>query len=320
MICVVFFQKDGMSSDRWLRTSTSEGLGEEWTLDADTLSANGWRPETIPDLDVATNGDMYLAWSEEKVIECSETCRRVAVRIRDSTDWSDPVYVASPDLEWDPDVDSRSCGIAARGESLHIVWIEGARPNRKVMHRYFQPPGEDPGTAVLDPDNWSDPQVVNTTSGSDGALPKIYVDYSGRIYVMWVEHSYDVSPGNHNTELHLRYVEATATGVEFQNQSFTSSSVTLSRVRPNPSRGLAEVSLGIPLSAGVAGLVVHANVYDVRGVRVRTLVDRVLSPGSYRLIWEGTDDRGKPTGSGIYFLRTVVQNGPPDVQRLVLLR
>jgi hypothetical protein len=272
---------------------------------------------------------MYLAWHEEETcLECSVT--RVAVRIRDSTsgEWSDPAYVASLDLAWDPEedveenpTDSRSVVVAARGRALHVVWIQGESPNRKVMHRYFQPPGENPLLAVLDPSNWSAREVVNETSGSDGALPKIYVDDAGRIYAMWKEHSYtSASPGSRNTELHLRYVDAIGTGVELESHDFSATGVSIGRVRPNPFQGTAETTLVIPMTAGAAGLAVEARVYDVRGVRVRTVIDGMLPPGSYRVAWEGNNDRGGAVSSGVYFMRIVVAKVRPSIQRLVLLR
>ncbi len=48
---------------------------------------------------------------------------------------------------------------------------------------------------------------------------------------------------------------------------------------------------------------VSLKVYDVSGRLVRTLVNRVLRPGIYRLYWRGEDDSGRRCASGVYFLR-----------------
>ena len=68
-----------------------------------------------------------------------------------------------------------------------------------------------------------------------------------------------------------------------------------------------------------AGGPVTLAVYDVRGRRVRTLVDAPQTPGPKTLVWNGRDDAGRPVTSGVYFsvLRTVAGR---DVRKMVLLR
>jgi subtilisin family serine protease len=46
-------------------------------------------------------------------------------------------------------------------------------------------------------------------------------------------------------------------------------------------------------------------VYNVRGQRVRTLVDEVKTAGSYTVTWNGTTDTGAPAATGVYFCRLV---------------
>lgn len=51
---------------------------------------------------------------------------------------------------------------------------------------------------------------------------------------------------------------------------------------------------------------VALEIFDVRGRRVRTLLDGSLGPGHHRLAWDGKDSRGSPAASGIYFYRLSV--------------
>jgi hypothetical protein len=44
-------------------------------------------------------------------------------------------------------------------------------------------------------------------------------------------------------------------------------------------------------------------VYDVRGARVRTLVDGEQGSGPHAIQWDGSDDRGVRLASGVYFCR-----------------
>ncbi|RMH97196.1 MAG: hypothetical protein D6681_12170, partial [Calditrichaeota bacterium] len=51
---------------------------------------------------------------------------------------------------------------------------------------------------------------------------------------------------------------------------------------------------------------VELTIHDVQGRRIRTLVSGNYAPGSYGAYWDGTDDRGTPVASGMFFylLRT----------------
>jgi hypothetical protein len=42
-------------------------------------------------------------------------------------------------------------------------------------------------------------------------------------------------------------------------------------------------------------------VYNVRGQRVRELLNEVRSEGFHYVVWDGTNDFGLPLGSGLYF-------------------
>jgi flagellar hook assembly protein FlgD len=51
------------------------------------------------------------------------------------------------------------------------------------------------------------------------------------------------------------------------------------------------------------------SIYDLGGRRVRTLVDRMSSPGSFETTWDGRDDRGTELANGVYFLRVIGPEG-----------
>ncbi len=68
--------------------------------------------------------------------------------------------------------------------------------------------------------------------------------------------------------------------------------------RPSPFRQTTAVSFSIPARARVS-----LRIYDVAGRLVATLLDDVADPGLHTMTWEGTDDRGRHVGSGVYFYR-----------------
>lgn len=48
---------------------------------------------------------------------------------------------------------------------------------------------------------------------------------------------------------------------------------------------------------------VTLSIYDVRGSRVRTLLDRQMAAGRHAEIWDGANDAGARVGSGVYYCR-----------------
>ncbi len=71
---------------------------------------------------------------------------------------------------------------------------------------------------------------------------------------------------------------------------------TLSQNFPNPFNPSTTVAFEIPGEKQRVSLVI----YDIRGRRVKTLVDSELEPGSYKVNWNGRDEDGKTVSSGVY--------------------
>jgi bacillopeptidase F len=69
-------------------------------------------------------------------------------------------------------------------------------------------------------------------------------------------------------------------------------------LRPNPARGPVAIAFGLPRE-----MPVRLFVYDLLGRRVRTLLERSLKPGDFRMEWDRRDELGKTVSSGIYFVR-----------------
>ena len=44
-------------------------------------------------------------------------------------------------------------------------------------------------------------------------------------------------------------------------------------------------------------------IYNIKGQKVRTLVNTVLSAGEHSVVWQGKDDKGNQVSSGVYFIR-----------------
>jgi hypothetical protein len=61
------------------------------------------------------------------------------------------------------------------------------------------------------------------------------------------------------------------------------------------------------------------DVFNIRGQKVRSLVNAEFSIGEYSIVWDGTDDQGHSVGSGVYFYR-MVSNEYTETRKMILLK
>jgi hypothetical protein len=64
---------------------------------------------------------------------------------------------------------------------------------------------------------------------------------------------------------------------------------------------------------------VHLRVFDVRGARVRSLVEESRGAGAHSVTWDGRDDRGARVASGVYYLQLEAA-GAVRLRKVVLVR
>jgi len=86
-------------------------------------------------------------------------------------------------------------------------------------------------------------------------------------------------------------------------------------VAPNPFASSANIEFALSKRS-------HATleVFDVRGGRVRTLVDESIGAPVYTAQWDGRDASGRRQPSGVYFARLTLDGVAAATRRIVLLR
>jgi hypothetical protein len=86
----------------------------------------------------------------------------------------------------------------------------------------------------------------------------------------------------------------------------------LSQNYPNPFNPTTCAKLNLPEFQFTSVMI-----YNIRGEKVRTLIQNELDAGIHELIWDARNDSGMPVNSGIYFMQ--VQTGPLNETRKMLL-
>jgi hypothetical protein len=98
-------------------------------------------------------------------------------------------------------------------------------------------------------------------------------------------------------------------------------SFSLSQNYPNPFNPSTTIAFEIPAAGGDPGAAqaVALAIYDLRGRKVRTLIDGKRKPGRYTVHWDGRDDRGQSVGSGVYLYRVKVGDFS-EIRKMVVLK
>jgi hypothetical protein len=79
----------------------------------------------------------------------------------------------------------------------------------------------------------------------------------------------------------------------FENE-VSSNSISLSNF-PNPFNPETTISFSLPKDAKV-----NLSIYNIKGQKVKTLVNQILPAGEHKIIWNGMDSKNKKATSGLY--------------------
>ena len=83
--------------------------------------------------------------------------------------------------------------------------------------------------------------------------------------------------------------------VDVAEATVSESGVALYSNHPNPFNPVTTIRFSVPRATAAA-----LRIFDSAGRLVRTLVDQEIVGGTHSVVWDGTDDRGRQIGSGIY--------------------
>ena len=88
----------------------------------------------------------------------------------------------------------------------------------------------------------------------------------------------------------------------------------LSQNYPNPFNSSTTIKYSLPQNTDV-----NIAIYDVRGQKIRTLIEGHLNAGHHSIKWNGIDYKGNSVSSGIY-LYQIITPGFRETRSMVLLR
>ena len=84
---------------------------------------------------------------------------------------------------------------------------------------------------------------------------------------------------------------------------------------PNPFNPTTTISFSIPEESKVG-----IEIYNIKGQKVKQLVDEQLSEGIHSVIWDGKNDSSKSVSSGVYFYKLKVNSKDKAIKKCLLLK
>ncbi len=182
---------------------------------------------------------------------------------------------------------------------------------------------------------WYDPIVINPvdTPQFAGLTPEyVYpadkIEYlgttptgeiQGRLYLMFYHDnswgSYQQSPPvGQNSGGDIKYMALDFTVTADDDQVIVSPPAALSQNYPNPFNPETTISYHLYKTSKV-----NLSVYNLKGQRVKTLVNSQQANGKHSIVWNGTDDRGEKVSSGIY-LYQLTADGKTVTRKMMLMK
>jgi hypothetical protein len=232
-------------------------------------------PIRDPQIFVNSTGRIHLIWIEGL----------------DFTAWANEIYHMYSDdgVNWSDAVDvthnsgtSHFPGVVIDSkDNIHIVWAQSVYKT-SLQTQYI-------GYSYYDGDSWSEPISILSPVNS---WPSLAIDKDDYLHI-----TYDVKL---NGEHKVVYSTTRPSPVNIVRSSGEiPEKFELLQNYPNPFNSSTTITFNLPSTEEVS-----VGIYNTNGQLVKNIISKnILTPGSYNVIWDGTDSRGNTMSSGIYLSR-----------------
>ncbi|MDD3051820.1 MAG: T9SS type A sorting domain-containing protein, partial [Candidatus Cloacimonetes bacterium] len=203
-------------------------------------------------------------------------------------------YQSEPNLHYDDRISKLSdylynyCNIEKKDYAAAIDWFEGILENPPSL--------ADSIYAVID--------IGYTYLLMDA--DKSVCNYTGRI-----PHYKPDNTEKYYSDREVLIRKLLESSEEYQTPEYTTQ---LYGNYPNPFNPSTTIVFSIAFDLNV-----EMNVYNIKGQRVKTLINDRLKKGTHSVLWNGTDDNGKTVTSGVYLYK-IKTNNQTFVNKMLLLK
>jgi hypothetical protein len=237
-----------------------------------------------PSIAAGSDGRLHVVWHDGRGSDAE-----VYYRTHDGVSWGLETRLT------DHDGDSQRASITTDADgNPYVAWEDYRDGNAEIYFRYWSLGA------------WSDEERV-TRESDPSSMPCIAVDASRRCTVIWdqmVAGKTDVS-----------FSRREAVIVSSPEPGAPSARSLIQAVWPVPSASGGTVEFAVPAQAPVL-----LDVFDLQGRRVKTLVRESMAAGTYRVQWNGRDERARPVAAGVYYYRLRVGDRTESRSQVVVAR
>lgn len=248
--------------------------------------------------DIETNGDFSIVWGGLVDNEWNIFLKRFFadgqtknefVKVSESADTG---FAPTPDISIDHD------------SKFIVVWDEKIGLTDKIFAQRFSKEGTTIG------------QNFKISTAADENIhqqsPSVLL-WSDRIYTVWENEPLPGQPGKRFVWGNIQEFNNPVSVKEPDNH-LNPHNFQLFQNHPNPFNPSTTIGYRIEKLSKVLLII-----YNVKGQKVRTLVNRQHLPGFYKIIWDGQDEKGAFVTSGVYFYQLRV-NDKKQNKKMVLVR
>ena len=101
----------------------------------------------------------------------------------------------------------------------------------------------------------------------------------------------------------------------FANNNLIPNITELTGNYPNPFNPVTNINFAIDVPGHIS-----IEIFNIKGEKVKILVDENMEPGYYSKLWDGKDDNSKPAASGIYFYKMRAGGRYTSTRKMILLK
>ncbi|MEA1973216.1 MAG: FlgD immunoglobulin-like domain containing protein, partial [Candidatus Cloacimonadota bacterium] len=84
---------------------------------------------------------------------------------------------------------------------------------------------------------------------------------------------------------------------------------------PNPFNPITTIKYYLPKDDFV-----NISIYNIKGQKVKTLINENMRSGNHKVEWHGKDENGKSVSSGVYFYHLNVDGKNKSIKKCLLLK
>jgi len=259
-----------------------------------------WYDQEYPEVDVFDDGRFVIMWQDFPYSDDGDGTdgddKGAFFRIfnRDGTPQTEDIQICEHTLNFQKDADIR---IRQSDKTMHFIYEDAYESTIEKpwlafpSYRVFDDRGK-PRTSsaeLSDKSYGTDCRIAITES--DDPAPNL-------VLCVWETKDIENYDGSGRAVI-FRNVSANTSVNQFTSfHTLLPEQFRLEQNKPNPFNSQTTIQFTLPKRTHV-----RIDIFNIRGRKIRSLVDKTMSRGKQSINWDGTDFSGTPIPSGIYFYR-----------------